>query len=265
MWELLQPVVGHPIITVLLDAFYHKGWTLMSIGVLALVIVSPTSPLRRRYITASALLLFLVGTLSALALSSAGPPYYDQVVHGPDPYAPLFAYLSSVGKHATLISSEGRDVLWTAYRHRVDAFGFGISAMPSMHVATAALATCLAFAIGPWLGLTALLCTIVVAVASVSLGWHYALDGYVGAILAIAVWWIAGRIEREVPETAPETAAKRAPATVPELQPVAVWVPPSRRRAAATLPVRAAAVASADDAAPRASSVAQRPRPVRTS
>ena len=260
MWEWLQPVVGHPAITVLLDAFYHKGWTLMSLGALGLVIVSPASPLRRRYITASVLLLFLVGTLSALALSSAGPPYYDQVVRGPDPYAPLFSYLSTVGKHTPLISSEGRDVLWTAYRHHVDAFGLGISAMPSMHVATATLAACLAFAIGPWLGLIATLCTIVVAVASVSLGWHYALDGYVGAALAIAVWWIAGRIEREVPVTAPETA----PATVPEFRP-GVWVPPSRRRAAATLPDGVVAVASANEATPWAGSLAQRRRPVRTS
>jgi hypothetical protein len=40
------------------------------------------------------------------------------------------------------------------------------------------------------------------AVASVSLGWHYALDGYVGAFLAVVVWWIAGAIERDVPEVA---------------------------------------------------------------
>ena len=260
MWEWLQPLVGYPIITVLLDAFYHKGWTLMSLGALALVIVSPPSRLRRRYITASVLLLFLVGTLSALALSSAGPPYYDQIVHGPDPYAALFTYLSDVGKHSPLISSEGRDVLWTAYRHRVDAFGLGISAMPSMHVATAALAACLAFAVGPWLGLMATLCTIVVAIASVSLGWHYALDGYVGAALAIAVWWLAGRIEREVVETVPESVQPRRQ----DFQPRA-WVPPSRRRGAATLPDGLVAVASADDATAWTGSMAQTRRPMRTS
>ena len=129
-----------------------------------------------------------------------------------------------------------------------------------MHIATTTLVACLAFSVGPWLGVLATVCTLVMAVASVSLGWHYALDGYVGAALAIAVWWIAGRIEREAPEAAPETAR----ATVIKLQPVGVWVPPSQRRAAATLPDRATAVASAGDAPPRAGSNVQRPRPVRT-
>lgn len=223
MWRLLQPLVGYPVITVILDAFYHLGWSVIALGTLALVIVSPRSTLRRRYVTASVLLLFVGGTVVALGLSSAGPPYYDHVVKGPDPYASLFAYLGTVGKATPLLSSGGRDVLWNAYRHKVDAFGLGISAMPSMHVATTTLVACLAFAVGPWLGLVATICTIVMAVASVSLGWHYALDGYVGAFLAIAAWWIAGRLERDVPETEPVLVA--------EIEPTAVWIPPTRRRA----------------------------------
>jgi len=238
MWQWLQPVVGHPTITVLLDGFYHKGWSLLILGAIALVVVSPRSTLRRRYVTASVLLFFGVGTIAALGLSSAGPPYYDHVVKGPDPYAPLFAYLSTVGKATPLLSSGGRDVLWLAYRHKVDAFGLGISAMPSMHVATTTLVACLAFAVGPWLGIIASIATIVMAVASVSLGWHYALDGYVGAFLAVVVWWIAGRIERDVPEV--------ATAPIADLEPTPTWIPPSRRRAG-KLPEGVAAVASAGD------------------
>jgi hypothetical protein len=198
MWQWLQPIVGHPTVTIALDEYYHMGWALLVLGTLALVIVSPPSALRQRYITASVLLLFLVGTLVALALSSAGPPYYDHVVYGPDPYAQLFAYLGTVGKVRPLMSSGGRDALWAAYRHGVDAFGLGISAMPSMHVATATLVACLAFAVSPWLGLAASVCTVLMAIASIALGWHYALDGYVGALLAIVVWWIAGWMERLV-------------------------------------------------------------------
>jgi hypothetical protein len=52
-------------------------------------------------------------------------------------------------KRRRLLSSGGRDVLWLAYRHKVDAFGLGISAMPSMHVATTTLVACLAFAVRP--------------------------------------------------------------------------------------------------------------------
>lgn len=67
--------------------------------------------------------------------------------------------------------------------------------MPSMHVATAALVACLGFAVRPSLGVVGVLAAVVTEVASVALGWHYALDGYVGAALAIGVWWISGRLE----------------------------------------------------------------------
>ena len=87
------------------------------------------------------------------------------------------------------------------------------------------------------------------AIASVSLGWHYALDGYVGAFLAIVVWWIAGRIEREVPEV------ERA--QVADVEPTGAWVPPSRRRGA-KLPEGMVAVASAGDTTAWAGDLAQR-------
>jgi membrane-associated phospholipid phosphatase len=236
-WEWLQPVVGHPIVTVALDHFYHLGWSLLVLGALALIIVSPQSALRRKYATASVLLLFLVGTLVALALSSAGPPYYDHVVYGPDPYARLFAYLGTVGKYNPLISSGGRDVLWSAYRHGVDAFGLGISAMPSMHVATATLVACLAFAVGLWLGIVASLCTVLMAIASIALGWHYSLDGYVGALLAIVVWWIAGWMERMV----------AAQSLAPSNDSASAWRPLDGRLATANLRRGLVAVGSANE------------------
>ena len=37
------------------------------------------------------------------------------------------------------------------------------------------------------------LCTFV---SSVALGWHYPLDGYVGAALALLIWWAAGVASR---------------------------------------------------------------------
>jgi len=33
-------------------------------------------------------------------------------------------------------------------------------------------------------------------VGSVALGWHYAIDGYIGGGAAILVWWAAGGLAR---------------------------------------------------------------------
>ena len=195
-WEWLQPVVGHPGVTVVLDRYYHLGWSLLAIGIPAVVVVSPRSALRRRFLTAWLLLMLLGGTIAATILSSAGPPYFSRVVGGADPYAPLRGYLRAVHAAHPLMSVNGRRALWSAYLHKADLFGLGISAMPSMHIATTALIACLAFAISPWLGTVALALVILTQVCSVALCWHYAIDGYAGALVATAVWWLAGRLER---------------------------------------------------------------------
>ena len=195
-WEWLQPIVGHPTITVLLDRYYHLGWSLLVLGTVGVVVVSPVSRLRRRFVTAWVALSFTCGTLAALTFSSAGPPYFARVTGERDPYVQLRAYLRGVDASVPLLSVGGRRTLWAAYQRHVDSFGLGISAMPSMHIATTALVACIAWAVSPVLGLAAAVATLVMIVGSVSLCWHYAIDGYVGALLAVAIWMAVSLAER---------------------------------------------------------------------
>jgi len=45
-----------------------------------------------------------------------------------------------------------------------------------------------------WAGGAFALYAVFIAIGSVHLGWHYAIDGYVGAALAGACWLLAGRV-----------------------------------------------------------------------
>jgi hypothetical protein len=36
--------------------------------------------------------------------------------------------------------------------------------------------------------------TLLIFLASVHLGWHYAIDGYVSVLVVPLVWWVAGRL-----------------------------------------------------------------------
>ena len=155
------------------------------------------SYLRRRYLFAYAAAFLVVGNWLALALSSAGPAYFDAVTSGArDPYAGLFAYLRSVDAHSPLLAVRAEGALWYAYSHRLEGFGAGISAMPSVHVATATLMALFGFAISRRLGFALAVTAVVTFAASVELGWHYALDGYVGAVSAAVIWWVAGFVTR---------------------------------------------------------------------
>ena len=86
-----------------------------------------------------------------------------------------------------------QQMLWDNYQNNKVGMGSGISAMPSMHVATATLMALFGWQYSRIAGIVLTLYALVIFIGSVHLGWHYALDGYVGALGAALVWWLVGR------------------------------------------------------------------------
>ncbi|MGH7542571.1 MAG: phosphatase PAP2 family protein [Gemmatimonadota bacterium] len=137
----------------------------------------------------------LLGTVMAVGFSSAGPCYYGRVVAGPDPFAPLMAYLQRVDAAHPLTALDVQALLWEGYVGRGRLIE-GIAAMPSLHVAVPVLFTIVAWGVDRRLGVLFGVYTALILVGSVHLAWHYAVDGYVTLALVPAVWWLAGRLAR---------------------------------------------------------------------
>jgi hypothetical protein len=138
----------------------------------------------------------LLGTGAAILFSSAGPCFFAHVTGLPDPYASLMAYLHRANESFPISTLGAQGLLWDAYSlHRFSAFA-GISAMPSMHVASATLFALLGWRTNRWLGIAFTGFFGLILIGSVHLGWHYAIDGYAGAIGALFIWWLTGRILR---------------------------------------------------------------------
>ena len=112
LWRQLQPILGKPDITVSLDWFYHRAWTTLMMAAFVWTSLLRPSYLRRRYLVAFAAAFLVIGSWLALALSSAGPAYFDAVTSGSrDPYAGLLEYLRSVDAQSPLLSVRGEDAL----------------------------------------------------------------------------------------------------------------------------------------------------------
>ena len=134
------------------------------------------------------------GGLLAVAFSSAGPVYYDELGLSPDPYVGLFAYLNDADTRIPLWFLDTQQMLWDGYIGKIPALG--ISAMPSMHNASAVLFA-LAFAhVSKKLGWFFAVYAVMILLGSVHLGWHYAIDGYAGILIAAFSWWVAGVASR---------------------------------------------------------------------
>ena len=149
--------------------------------------------LRGRAIVAFLLLWIIGGTVIAALFASVGPCYYPHVVDGDGTYGPLLSHLS---EHGPMFATTNQRTLWEfrtadGWKH----FG-GISAFPSMHVAAAVLWTIIAWQRSKVAALVLGAYALAIQIGSVALGWHYAIDGYAGAVIAWGCWWGAGRLRR---------------------------------------------------------------------
>jgi len=120
----------------------------------------------------------IFGPIGQLLLSSAGPIFYARAGQG--------GRFDALSANVPEITQKISGYLWSMHANGEPGVGAGISAMPSLHIATVSWIV-LAFA-GTKSRLTLL--TIVFALyiwaMSVALGWHYAVDGIAGAVGAIA-------------------------------------------------------------------------------
>lgn len=145
---------------------------------------------RRRFFASFALAWFVIGIVAATWLSSAGPAFYGRLVGQPDPYAPLLANLRHAAVLVNLRSPIDQDQFWQAYISGGSSASNAISAMPSMHVAMPVL---YAFAARRWWSKLAFVgYGIAIWLATVALGWHYAFDGYVSAVMIAVIWFATG-------------------------------------------------------------------------
>lgn len=187
-WRLLQPMLGYSAVTKVLDLVYAL-WFFVVFGAFLWQAFSVSRADRRmRFLLSFVLSWIAIGTLAAIVLSSAGPVYFAPVTGEESSYAELMAYLYSVGHPNPLIAVQTHDMLWETYTLGEAQLGHGISAMPSMHVAAAVLTLCLFWRSRLVVRIAAVLFVAVIFLGSIHLAWHYAIDGYVAAAMAWAIW-----------------------------------------------------------------------------
>lgn len=182
--EWLAPLLAWPLALSVLNVLYHV-WFFLQIGSI-FAIAFASRDLRRQFLLSYILTWLVGGFLIAMAVSSAGPVYVERLGLGTD-YVPLTDALAAASRQYPIWALDVQERLWAGFTG-ASTGSAGISAFPSMHVATATLFVLAARRVGRPLYLASLAFWATTLLGSIVLGWHYAVDGYAGTLIAMVIW-----------------------------------------------------------------------------
>lgn len=163
--------------------FYHRGWFALMIATLLLTLSRPPSPQKSALMLAYFLLWSVFGPVVHILLPAGGPVFFDDLGYGP-----RFATITQPGDMQAM-----SDYLWSTYAAGGFGPGSGISAMPSLHIATTGWMILAVRMLAPRWTLPMAALGLLIFLLSISLGWHYAVDGIVGAAGAYGAYRLSLR------------------------------------------------------------------------
>ncbi len=164
-------------------SFYHRGWFIFLLLSLILTLDAKATAEKTALMITYFALWSVVGPVVHLIFPAGGPIFYDRLGWGNE-----FAEMQPPDTIAQVAS-----FLWRVYGEEDLIPGGGISAMPSLHVATSVWCTLVFQKLHRRFFALATLVTVLISLLSVSLGWHYAMDGIVGGALTIAIFYLTLR------------------------------------------------------------------------
>jgi membrane-associated phospholipid phosphatase len=193
----------------LLDLWY--SWWLPSVSLsIAFFCAFPQDRMRRQFML-SCVLLWTLGAWIYVALPALGPVYV---------YNDVWSGASDQIYHAT----GAQQLLWENYQTVLGGRTGGlrqfnptrgVAAMPSLHVgAHWLLMLWFRRRARPFFAV-AVIGTLLTFIASVVTGWHYAVDGYVGVVLAQCCYLISLRLDRPKSARPPKQPPIKASADTP--------------------------------------------------
>ena len=190
--EWLAFMVNSRMMVGVLNFFYNLWYFIILASLLAAGIYLPRRPCHIQYLISFMVTWLIGGFFIALIFSSAGPCYFERAGFGTE-YLPLMRALTEASNSVPVWALPTQDLLWNGYIGKQPGSA-GIAAFPSLHVANAVLIALYAGNINRFLTIAGWIFAGAILLGSIVLAWHYAIDSYAGAALALLVWKFTTKI-----------------------------------------------------------------------
>ncbi len=183
-WRLTHAVLGEQA-TSFLDRAYAL-WFAFFVCFLGWTIGTRKAAFQAQSLLSLVVIWLVLGVGGATLFSSVGPCFYERF-YGAKDYAPLMELLRS--NSSPLTALQAMNYLESMFGKT--AYAGGISAFPSMHVATAVWFVLVSFegSRRAFLPVLSIAFAALILIASVHLGWHYLADGLFSLLAVPAIWF----------------------------------------------------------------------------
>ena len=203
-WLYFEGVYDNALLMNAIDKLY-MWWAALVAGFWVWALCSRRMERQRRYqyIFAMVLVWFIAGNVLATLLSSVGPVYYAEFFADADAFAALTANLeqANAALGGNLRAVNYQEYLLYYYYNPETRFA-GISAIPSLHVATTLMMLFLFWRMR--IAREVLIAyNLVIYCGSIILGWHYGVDGLISVPIALACWWLGGKMAQAIERRSP--------------------------------------------------------------
>lgn len=186
-WEVLQPVLGYPLVTAFLALLYQLWFLLLYPGVMFFAFARIDPAVRRQFFLSYVLSWTLIGGALATMFASVGPCFVGPML-GDTTFDAQMAYLYAANEEVPIMVLPVQEMLLEWYGKAENGLGSGITAMPSMHVAIAFLFWIAMRRVSRRWGAFFAVFFAITWVSSVHLAYHYAVDGLVSVIAVATIW-----------------------------------------------------------------------------
>lgn len=173
----------------MLNTVYLISWTTVIACYCLWQITSAPSLARSQFLSCFFLLWIIGGVVLATAFSSVGPIYYSLFYD--DMYSAMnadFVTRLYQSTHNNAMAIDARNLLLDYLNDDSLTNDNGISAMPSLHTGMSILMAVHSYCYHRHLSWLMIPYAILIFLGSFILGWHYAIDTYVSAILLFLIW-----------------------------------------------------------------------------